>query len=96
VNTFSTCGEETVGARHHIETYPSSAQRTGRDDLEYRPPPESSDLYQLPPLLALRPRQARLPDNPRLRFDRPFLYMVRHNPTGMILHMGRFNPRLLP
>lgn len=46
--------------------------------------------------LPLRPRQARLPDNPRLRFDRPFLYFVRHNPTGIILFMGRFNPRLLP
>lgn len=46
--------------------------------------------------LQLRPRQARLPEAPRLRFDRPFLYFVRHNPTGLILHMGRFNPRLLP
>lgn len=46
--------------------------------------------------LPLRPRQARLPENPRLRFDRPFLYFVRHNPTGIILFMGRFNPRLLP
>lgn len=46
--------------------------------------------------LPLRPRQARLPEAPRLRFDKPFLYIVRHNPTGMILYMGRFNPRLLP
>jgi len=51
-------------------------------------------LFELP--LSLRPRQARIPDVPRLRFDRPFLYFVRHNPTGLILHMGRFNPRLLP
>lgn len=46
--------------------------------------------------LSLRPRQARVPDAPRLRFDKPFLYFVRHNPTGIILFMGRFNPRLLP
>ncbi|KAL0270300.1 UNVERIFIED_CONTAM: hypothetical protein PYX00_007765 [Menopon gallinae] len=53
--------------------------------------------------LELRPRQARvplskpgarIPEPPRLRFDRPFLFFVRHNPTGLILHMGRFNPRL--
>ncbi|XP_012283435.1 mucin-17 [Orussus abietinus] len=35
-------------------------------------------------------------EKPRLKLDRPFLYFVRHNPTGLILHMGRFNPRLLP
>lgn len=50
--------------------------------------------FDLP--LPLRPRQARIPEVPRLKFDRPFLYFVRHNPTGLILHMGRFNPRLLP
>lgn len=50
--------------------------------------------------LHLRPRQARLPDTvhdaPKLKFDRPFMFFVRHNPTGLILHMGRYNPRLLP
>lgn len=37
-----------------------------------------------------------LSERPRLKLDRPFLYFVRHNPSGIILHMGRFNPRLLP
>lgn len=54
------------------------------------------DLKYLNLPLPLRPRQARIPETPRLRFDKPFVYFVRHNPTGMILYMGRFNPRLLP
>lgn len=54
------------------------------------------DLRYLNLPLPLRPRQARIPENPRLRFDKPFIYFVRHNPTGMVLYFGRFNPRLLP
>lgn len=98
VNTFSTCGEETVDARHHIETYPSSPQRVGRngDIFDHTFLDDSVNNYYSSLPLNLRPRQARLPDNPRLRFDRPFLYIVRHNPTGLILYIGRFNPRLLP
>lgn len=54
------------------------------------------DLKYLSLPLPLRPRQARIPEAPRLRFDKPFLYFVRHNPSGMVLYFGRFNPRLLP
>lgn len=54
------------------------------------------DLRYLSLPLPLRPRQARIPENPRLRFDKPFVYFVRHNPTGIILFFGRFNPRLIP
>ncbi|KAJ6648795.1 Leukocyte elastase inhibitor [Pseudolycoriella hygida] len=60
----------------------------------YDPLFDDQKYLELP--LPLRPRQARIPEAPRLRFDKPFLYFVRHNPTGMILYMGRFNPRLLP
>nr|CAH7735081.1 unnamed protein product [Callosobruchus chinensis] len=71
---------------------PRDYQRAFHDPLH------DPTFFNLP--LPLRPRQARLPDEPaeppRLRFDRPFLYFIRHNPTGLILHMGRFNPRLLP
>jgi len=101
VNTFSTCAEESIGSRHHVEVYPTSPQRSGREELDEDPKKGSMHFDDMDDLglsslpLALRPRQARLPDAPRLRFDRPFLYFVRHNPTGLILHMGRFNPRLL-
>lgn len=69
-----------------------------KDSMQYKSPfydPIYDSRYFNVPL-PLRPRQARLPENPRLRFDRPFMYFVRHNPTGIILFMGRFNPRLLP
>lgn len=64
----------------------------------FHDPHDVSDAMNLP--LHLRPRQARLPSRnnqpARLKFDRPFLYFVRHNPSGMILYVGRYNPRLLP
>lgn len=64
----------------------------------FHDPHDVGEAMHLP--LHLRPRQARLPARnaqpARLKFDRPFLYFVRHNPSGMILYVGRYNPRLLP
>lgn len=64
----------------------------------FHDPHDVGDAMHLP--LHLRPRQARLPSRnaqpARLKFDRPFLFFVRHNPSGMILYVGRYNPRLLP
>lgn len=108
INSFATCGEDTIDDTHHSEIYPATAARPSRKSryLEeiieeprdyqraFHDPVHDPSTLTLP--LSLRPRQARLPEIPRLRFDRPFLYFVRHNPTGLILHMGRFNPRLLP
>jgi hypothetical protein len=111
INQFTTCGEDKVNDQHHIEIYPSPPLKRQVDFNNFEDVPESvmdnmhyknlfydpiydSTYINVP--LPLRPRQARLPENPRLRFDRPFLYFVRHNPTGIILFMGRFNPRLLP
>ncbi|XP_018335148.1 filamentous growth regulator 23 [Agrilus planipennis] len=78
------------GLKFQPENYPWTDPREFQrafDDSLY-----DTSLLNVP--LPLRPRQARVPDTPRLRFDRPFLYFVRHNPTGLILHMGRFNPIL--
>ncbi|KAH1028902.1 uncharacterized protein PB18E9.04c [Dendroctonus ponderosae] len=111
VNQFATCGEKRSEDAHHSEVYPATTVRArSARRLDYIPigeqdeprdyqrafhdPLHDPSLLKLP--LNLRPRQARIPEVPRLRFDRPFLYFVRHNPTGLILHMGRFNPRLLP
>ncbi|XP_015592143.1 mucin-17 isoform X2 [Cephus cinctus] len=106
INLFSTCGEENIiTGRHHVEVYPASPLRNVRGRLDLS---EEVDNYEnidasTPPQDFEEPeeshrtaRQANASDKPRLKLDRPFLYFVRHNPTGLILHMGRFNPRLLP
>ncbi|XP_050296871.1 mucin-5AC [Anthonomus grandis grandis] len=111
INKFTTCGDVKGDDAHHSEVYPATTMRArssrrlrfpSSDQSEeprdyqraFHDPLHDPTLLDLP--LSLRPRQARIPEVPRLRFDRPFLYFVRHNPTGLILHMGRFNPRLLP
>lgn len=38
-------------------------------------------------------RQADFTEKPRMKMDKPFIYVIRHNPTGLILHIGRFNPK---
>lgn len=99
INNFATCGENRIDESHHIETYPSiNNSRKLKDEKEAQRAFDEKlfDAEYLSMPLPLRPRQARVPDVPKLRFDRPFLYFVRHNPTGLIMHMGRFNPRLLP
>ncbi|CAG9764627.1 unnamed protein product [Ceutorhynchus assimilis] len=111
INKFATCGEKRQDEVQHSEVYPATTMRARsarrlhhlptleqdepRDyQRAFHDPLHDPSLLELP--LPLRPRQARIPEVPRLRFDRPFLYFIRHNPTGLILHMGRFNPRLLP
>lgn len=94
VNEFANCGDT---QQLHMEVYPSynESEYSNEQLRSYRYFEEESKRFSNIPL-PLRPRQARLPEVARLRFDRPFLYFVRHNPTGLILHMGRFNPKLLP
>ncbi|CAG4975090.1 unnamed protein product [Parnassius apollo] len=111
-STFTTCGEGVIGDQHHIEEYPeifevhkrrSARWITGWDEPRdyqraFHDPHDVGEAMHLP--LHLRPRQARLPARnaqpARLKFDRPFLFFVRHNPSGMILYVGKYNPRLLP
>ena len=37
-----------------------------------------------------RRRQQQVTNNQVLKFERQFLYAIRHNPTGMITYLGRF------
>ncbi|XP_022114203.2 uncharacterized protein LOC110992622 [Pieris rapae] len=112
LSNFVTCGEGIVSEQHHVEEYPETLdekiqrRRSARwlnwdEPRDYQrafhDPHDVGEAMHLP--LHLRPRQARLPARSqpaRLKFDRPFLYFVRHNPSGMILYVGRYNPRLLP
>ncbi|KAL0134678.1 hypothetical protein PUN28_001458 [Cardiocondyla obscurior] len=76
---------------------------TEKDILRYRVSQENEDSYadqsSRTDLFGFYREERQLSgssERPRLKLDRPFLYFVRHNPSGIILHMGRFNPRLLP
>ncbi|XP_026672532.1 uncharacterized threonine-rich GPI-anchored glycoprotein PJ4664.02 isoform X2 [Ceratina calcarata] len=95
MNLFSTCGDEYVAnGRHHVEIYPASpALRNSRDDEKLRF--DDSISRSIEEASALARNLDKSEDRPRLKLDQPFLYFVRHNPTGFILHMGRFNPRLM-
>lgn len=95
--------EEYPNISDSLYNHRSSRWLNGWDELQdyqraFHDPYDVSDVMHLP--LHLRPRQARLParnsQQARLKFDRPFLFFVRHNPSGMILYVGRYNPRLLP
>ncbi|XP_063986995.1 mucin-2 [Diachasmimorpha longicaudata] len=91
MNLFSTCGDENIqSGRHHVEVYPSGTQRNAR---LFALEPKTYQSKVSEPSSSIQREDI---DKPRLKLDRPFLYFVRHNPTGLILHMGRFNPRLLP
>uniref|UniRef100_A0A6V7LXF4 Serpin domain-containing protein n=1 Tax=Bracon brevicornis TaxID=1563983 RepID=A0A6V7LXF4_9HYME len=101
MNLFSTCGDENIlSGRHHVEIYPTNSPRDIRtvahqlNKIPFNNKDKMSDQSSTVKLTSTKINQD--VDKPRLKLDRPFLYFVRHNPTGLILHMGRFNPRLLP
>jgi len=62
------------------------------------PFPRTNQKPSLPPLSYTRIRSGRTgavaeplsPEEKVIRFERPFLYVLRHNPTGFILMMGQY------
>ncbi|XP_046988647.1 serine-rich adhesin for platelets [Schistocerca americana] len=91
---LSTCAGHSAHAEVSCPSAPVFPQRAAGRARRLDYDDTDAEVLQLP--LALRPRQARRPAAAaRLSFNRPFFYAVRHNPTGIILHMGRFNPRLI-
>ncbi|XP_053977690.1 mucin-2 [Hylaeus volcanicus] len=108
MNLFSTCGDENIGnGRHHVEIYPASPSLRNSQYEEHRmlDAEKKLDSDSVIDVLSKNYRSIstrgsirnteRSENKPRLKLDQPFLYFVRHNPTGLILHTGRFNPRLL-
>lgn len=104
MNLFSTCGDENVAnGRHHVEIYPANpTSKNSRFEEQSSVDNESSQMmdslsknYRTVSVRETTKNYDRSEDKPRLKLDQPFLYFVRHNPTGLILHMGRFNPRSL-
>lgn len=55
------------------------------------------DAYQVNSITVKRSLNSKIPVHkqlrPKISFNRDFLYIVRHNPTGLILHIGKYvNP----
>lgn len=106
MNLFSTCGDENIQngkTKHHVETYPASPQMKSTkliDENEAEVNDEnmnnSWEFLKTNSTSLKRSNRQTNENKPRVKLDKPFLYFVRHNPTGLILFMGRFNPRLLP
>ncbi|XP_033174917.1 mucin-3A isoform X2 [Bombus impatiens] len=103
MNLFSTCGDENIAnGRHHMEIYPASPTlRNSRhiDEQTFRRIRRTVNMepanYRTVSFKERMRTVERSEEKPRLKLDQPFLYFVRHNPTGLILHIGRFNPRLI-
>lgn len=108
MNLFSTCGDENIAnGRHHVEIYPASPSLRNSRHSEVsnieeqfsseviQPIDDQSKSYRTISFIETTKNVERAEEKPRLKLDQPFLYFVRHNPTGLILHIGRFNPRLI-
>lgn len=103
--------ENILNGRHHVETYPATPlRRSVKRNMEVidDPAEDASSIRDYAPSGVNRANEWRedfdreerqtsglSAEKSKLKLDRPFLYFVRHNPSGIILHMGRFNPRLL-
>ncbi|KAK0161513.1 hypothetical protein PV327_009975 [Microctonus hyperodae] len=110
MNLFSTCGDENIQngkTKHHVEIYPASPQMKSKElkhDNEAKVNNQEVNENMNNPWEFLKTNSSSLKrsnrqtneNKSRVKLDKPFLYFVRHNPTGLILFMGRFNPRLLP
>ncbi|XP_076759105.1 uncharacterized protein LOC143428263 [Xylocopa sonorina] len=107
MNLFSTCGDENISnGRHLVEIYPASPSIRSAQHNELLSN-EKLALDRIARTVDMQSKRYRTistdrrrnhersEDKPRLKLDQPFLYFVRHNPTSLILHMGRFNPRLI-
>ncbi|XP_048268594.1 mucin-3A isoform X2 [Bombus terrestris] len=103
MNLFSTCGDENIAnGRHHMEIYPASPTLRNSRHIGEQTSRRRRRTVNMEPAnyrtVSFKERMRtieRSEEKPRLKLDQPFLYFVRHNPTGLILHIGRFNPRLI-
>jgi hypothetical protein len=81
------------------EELDSQFPRTGKWDIDtiniLREKLQKKRLWWFSPTKRRRCRNRRQAETekPRMKMDKPFLYLIRHNLTGLILHIGRFNPK---
>uniref|UniRef100_A0A182NLW1 Serpin domain-containing protein n=1 Tax=Anopheles dirus TaxID=7168 RepID=A0A182NLW1_9DIPT len=95
-DSFALCGgDDVVGRSLPLRSYSTNLAKYGQQRLarQSRSPALIHPIHRNRRKLLYRNRSASDPAQvagSTLAFDTPFLYLVRHNPTGMVLYTGRF------
>lgn len=99
-NSFGLCDGQSSGGRQHVEVYPEAAEGEGAKAAETAAVAEptnsaaaaASGREERVATVAPLPQTERESSAFRVLVDKPFLFFKVHDPTGIILYMGRFNP----
>ena len=95
INAKPTLAEEKINAVYTPESNVNTEKIPAEHDVTNLPKKlelhdaitsDDDEKDESAPLLA----QSRSNKNQAVTFDRAFMYVVRHNPTGLILHIGRY------
>jgi len=83
VNTFTTVKDQVRQRRQAPESWPARVAQVQED--------WPGTVARVDRVINLLRRRNRQTTTYKLHFERQFMYAVRHNPTGLVVHLGRFH-----